>query len=168
MLNNLNRTMSVRNLVPDFKQFDLGSLIARIVSDVDNNYESSEVEIEILNEITSPIVSDDVVIGDILHQLILNAIQFADSSKPVQTVSVKTIVKDKVLEIDISDNGIGIEESVKPKIFDLYYRGSDTSKGSGLGLFVVKNAVEKLDGTISVKSQVGVGTSVVVGIPLPD
>ncbi|NQY66458.1 MAG: HAMP domain-containing histidine kinase [Flavobacteriales bacterium] len=53
------------------------------------------------------------------------------------------------------DNGPGIPEEIKSRIFDMYYRGNVTSKGSGFGLYIVKNAIAKLNGTISFISRPG-------------
>jgi signal transduction histidine kinase/DNA-binding response OmpR family regulator len=165
MLKTLNRTMLVRNLVPVDSEVDMALLINKTISDIET-HGPPKVKIKILNELTSTIITDGDVIGDILYQVVLNAIQFADPKKPDKIVTIKTFGKNDMLEIEVADNGIGIEESVKSKIFDLYYRGSDMSKGAGLGLYLVKNAVEKLNGTISVNSDIGKGTSVVISIPI--
>ena len=52
--------------------------------------------------------------------------------------------------IEIQDNGQGIAKELQDQIFDMYYRANERSKGNGLGLYIVKKAVEKLDGAISV------------------
>jgi signal transduction histidine kinase len=157
--------MSIRNLVPDIKSINLESLVTQIVADVKDTHRSSNVKIEIENAAAFPILTDEHVVSDILYQVILNAMQFADTSKSDQTVSIKAIAQNDILEVEISDNGLGIDELVMPRIFDLYYRGSDASNGSGLGLYLVKNAVEKLDGTISVSSRARIGTQVRIAIP---
>ncbi len=71
----------------------------------------------------------------------------------------------KNLNLCIEDNGIGIDQSFHEKIFDLFFRATDQAEGSGLGLFIVKDTIERLDGTIQVKSNVGVGTTFQVRIP---
>ena len=65
----------------------------------------------------------------------------------------------------ISDNGEGIRESYIEKIFDMFYRASNTSSGSGLGLYICREVLKKLNGTISVKSEEGKGTSFTVMVP---
>jgi signal transduction histidine kinase len=67
--------------------------------------------------------------------------------------------------IEVTDNGIGISKENQAHIFKMFYRGSDRSKGSGIGLYIVKEAVEKLGGTIKVRSTLAVGSTFTVTIP---
>ncbi|MDL5047623.1 HAMP domain-containing sensor histidine kinase [Oscillatoria amoena NRMC-F 0135] len=64
-----------------------------------------------------------------------------------------------------ADNGIGISEDNLGRIFDMFYRATEQSDGSGIGLYIVKNAVEKLDGTINVQSKPGEGTTFIIQLP---
>jgi signal transduction histidine kinase len=68
--------------------------------------------------------------------------------------------------IIFSDNGIGIEKNDLAKIFEMFYRATIQSDGSGIGLYIVKNAVEKLGGGISVSSKVGFGTTFTIKLPI--
>ena len=63
------------------------------------------------------------------------------------------------VKIVIEDNGIGIKSSVQGLIFDMYYKAVETSNGSGLGLYLVKKCVEKLDGKIDLNSSLGKGST---------
>ncbi len=65
----------------------------------------------------------------------------------------------------IKDNGIGIDPHNHDKIFDMFYRVSKKSVGSGLGLYIVKESVNKLEGNIQVKSKPGIGTEFHIHIP---
>ena len=64
-----------------------------------------------------------------------------------------------------SDNGIGIEKDKLARIFEMFYRATEQSDGSGIGLYIVKNAVEKLGGSISVESKIGSGTIFTILLP---
>ena len=75
-------------------------------------------------------------------------------------------VDDTAARIQIIDNGIGIAKSALPNIFDMFYRASDISDGSGLGLYIVKEMVEKLGGEISVTSQINQGSSFIIKLPV--
>ena len=66
----------------------------------------------------------------------------------------------------IEDNGIGISPNVKDQVFNMFYRGSEKSIGSGLGLYLVKKAIEKLQGDISIESIVLEFTRISVRLPL--
>jgi signal transduction histidine kinase len=67
--------------------------------------------------------------------------------------------------LEVEDNGQGIGEQYQPMIFDMYFRGNDRSKGNGLGLYIVKKAVEKLNGTVSFTSSFGQGTVFSIDLP---
>ena len=67
--------------------------------------------------------------------------------------------------IQIEDNGRGIAKEFQPKIFDMFFRASDDSSGSGLGLYIVKETLDKLGGEISFTSEHRVGTTFTVTIP---
>ncbi|WP_262490101.1 sensor histidine kinase [Flavobacterium oncorhynchi] len=64
----------------------------------------------------------------------------------------------------MSDNGIGIKEEFRDHIFEMYF-GTNKNKGSGLGLYIVKEAVENIKGNISVSSKTNIGSKFIVTIP---
>jgi PAS domain S-box-containing protein len=101
----------------------------------------------------------------ILNNLFSNAMKYADLRKndPYLQVTVKCF--DHKAEIKIADNGEGIPADALPKIFDMFYRGSGSGSGSGLGLYIVKEALQKLQGTISVHSEFAAGTEFIITIP---
>jgi signal transduction histidine kinase len=68
--------------------------------------------------------------------------------------------------ITVEDNGRGIPAESMDKIFDMFYRATEDSKGSGLGLYIVKETVQKMGGKIHVKSALGAGTTFVLELPL--
>jgi signal transduction histidine kinase len=72
---------------------------------------------------------------------------------------VQVNVTNKYCHIEVIDNGRGIQKEHQAKIFDMFYRASDDSKGSGLGLYIVKEAVNKLNGDIRIKSTWGEGST---------
>jgi signal transduction histidine kinase len=78
-------------------------------------------------------------------------------------ISIKS--NDKIAELHVRDNGEGIPTDAKPKIFEMFYRASANGTGSGLGLYIVKEAVEKIRGKISVHSEYEKGTEFVIEIP---
>ena len=69
------------------------------------------------------------------------------------------------IKIVLSDNGTGIAPDIQKKVFEMFYRGTNTSKGSGLGLYIVKNAVKKLSGSILLESKEGEGTTFSIDLP---
>ncbi|TVZ28712.1 signal transduction histidine kinase [Gillisia sp. Hel_I_86] len=110
-------------------------------------------------------VSDKRRIKVVLTNLISNALKYKDLSKENQVVSIDIqCSKDKAL-IRIKDNGIGMSTQDKEKIFEMFYRATKISEGSGLGLYIVKETLDKLKGTITVQSELGKGTTFNVSLP---
>jgi signal transduction histidine kinase len=103
------------------------------------------------------------IVRIILTNLVENAIHFATPDRPKITL----VVEDEPghLIIRVEDNGEGIRPEYQDKVFDMYFRASDKSKGNGLGLYIVRKAVEKLRGTIQLESVPGQGTIITVRLP---
>lgn len=101
----------------------------------------------------------------ILNNLISNAIKYADLSKESPYIHVFISVTNKSINIKIEDNGIGIKEEYKDKIFDMFYRATDQGTGSGLGLYIVKESIEKLGGSLKIKTVLHEGTSFDIKVP---
>jgi PAS domain S-box-containing protein len=101
----------------------------------------------------------------ILNNLISNALKYADLYKEQPLLNIDIRANREQAVITIEDNGEGISEEAKPNIFNMFYRGSVKGSGSGLGLYIVNEAVHKLGGTIRFESALGKGTTFVVTLP---
>lgn len=105
-------------------------------------------------------ISDEPRFKMALSNLLSNAIRYHDYGKKDHLfVRIKAENKDGKSIISISDNGIGIEESKQHHLFEMFYRASNRPGGTGLGLYLVKQIVEKLQGTVSFTSEFGMGTT---------
>lgn len=126
----------------------------------------NDIDVKITGHTRAAFMNEELL-AMIVKNLIENAIQFR---KPITEergfIRISVSQKHDQIELLIEDNGIGIEEQNLPKIFDLYFRGSTRSTGNGLGLFLVKKAVERMEGTIVVESRFGVGTTFHVLLPV--
>jgi len=100
----------------------------------------------------------------IVENLIENAIFFSVMGQPFVHVRAFDSAGEVILEVE--DNGQGIEKQFEDRIFEMYFRGNERSKGNGLGLYIVKKAVEKLNGKITVHSGWGKGSLFRVTFPL--
>lgn len=99
-----------------------------------------------------------------ISNILSNSIVFANMEKePIIGIEIVTTPTECV--VTIRDNGIGIPTDRLPKIFDMFYRGSEASRGAGLGLYICRETITKLRGTIDLQSDAGVGTTVTVTIP---
>ena len=77
----------------------------------------------------------------------------------------KKMVKTRMADILFEDNGIGVPKELLEKVFNMFFRANDRSDGAGLGLYIVKETVNKLNGTINMSSEVGEGTVFEIDIP---
>ena len=109
--------------------------------------------------------SDPWRISEIFRNLISNAVKYRQLNITTPEINVKIRVDNHHAEIVFADNGIGIDDVNLAKIFEMFYRATEQSDGSGIGLYIVKNAVEKLGGQISVASKVNQGTRFSIVLP---
>ncbi len=125
--------------------------------------------INFIKQVTIPtFLCDKILLIIILQNLIINSINYSDASKEHQFIKISAKEYEKDIMIIVEDNGIGMAVDIQHRVFDMFYRGTTVSKGSGLGMYIVKNAVKKLKGVISLKSEEGVGTAVSIQLPKID
>lgn len=124
---------------------------------------------DILKNITveesAPLYSDAYRLTVVFNNLISNAIKYRDLQKDQQRIDIRVTVSEKDVTFNFNDNGIGIKEELVTKIFDMFFRATEKSEGAGLGLYIVKEAIDKLQGEIQVKSSPGVGTAFMITMP---
>lgn len=109
--------------------------------------------------------SDAYRISVILLNLISNALKYGDDTKPQKNIAVTATITPAHCVLQVRDNGIGIHTDYIDNVFNMFYRATDRSQGAGLGLYIVKEMVEKLSGTIYITSELGEGTTIVITIP---
>lgn len=109
--------------------------------------------------------SDQSRINVVLNNLVSNAIRYQNPLQKEPFVNVNIEINDKEAQITVADNGTGIRKELHQKVFDMFYRVSENSVGSGLGLYIVKETISKLNGKIEIESELGVGTTFKVLIP---
>ena len=124
-----------------------------------------EVDIRVKINSTAPFRSDKSRIGIMLKNLISNSIRYSNFKVENPFVEIGVNVTEKEANIVVRDNGIGIGEEFQDKIFDMFYRVSHNSIGTGLGLYLVKESVKKLNGKIKVESQKEKGSKFSISIP---
>jgi signal transduction histidine kinase len=112
-----------------------------------------------------PFYSDKSRIGIILNNLISNSIRYQNPQTADPFVEVEVEVSESAVDIRVKDNGIGIDKENQAKVFNMFYRVSSKSIGSGLGLYIVKEAVEKLHGAIELRSEPGKGCEFSIHLP---
>lgn len=109
--------------------------------------------------------SDEKRISVILNNLVSNAIKYSDLRKKDSFVEVSVVKNGKGVVVCVSDNGEGISEEHLPRIFDMFFRATSRSMGSGIGLYIVNEMVNKMQGTVEVVSVRGEGSKFFVKLP---
>lgn len=127
----------------------------------------STQNLEVITKISQPctFMADLTRVRVVLNNLISNAIKYRRYDTARSHIIIEVWVDAKKAHLKIADNGEGINESEIERIFDMFYRASDRSEGSGLGLYIVKDVVQKLGGSIAVRSVAGKGTTFSVSVP---
>ena len=110
------------------------------------------------------VYGDPVRIKMILNNLISNAVKYSDPAKAQSFIRIKTISNNAHYLIEIGDNGIGINKQYHKQIFEMFFV-TNSKKGTGLGLYIIKETIEKLQGTIRVESEEKIGSTFFVSIP---
>lgn len=149
---------------------DLHALLIDVVDQMQIKSGQNDIEINYKSDENLPEVLGDY---DRLQQLFINvlhnAIKYSDKGDIIDVVSTR---EDGNIVVSIRDYGVGISDVEKDRIFNAFYRvdedraRSEGEGGAGLGLYLVKQIVEKHNGTIRVDSQVGEGTNVIVTLPV--
>ncbi len=150
----------VENVKIDFKQ-----LLTEAQDQIKNMDGFEKVEKQIIIDIDERFYCDKSTLLAVVKNIIDNSIRYRNRSINDPFVKVSLSIKGNNLLIVVEDNGIGIDEKVQSTVFEMFYKGSDYSKGSGLGLYIVRNALEKLKGNLSLKSEKDGGTKIYIDIP---
>ena len=155
-----------KNLKLDVKisKIDLRPIIDKTFADLNYLKGADKVVHQVAME-GEDFYSDPWRLAEIFRNLVSNSIKYRRFDIEHSSVRVSAVVTNKSATITFKDNGIGIEADKLPHIFSMFYRASTQSEGSGLGLYIVKNAVEKLGGQIEVFSEPLVGTEFKIILP---
>jgi signal transduction histidine kinase len=147
------------------EKFNLKKLIEDVVEVLKFAPHRDHIKIEMNVPGDLTISSDRSRLNVTLSNLISNAVKYQDLYKENSYLKIHCTKEGNNCIIRLEDNGIGIKEEHQPKIFDMFYRATEKSKGSGLGLYIVKETLDKLSGNISFQSSYGEGTTFTVVIP---
>lgn len=156
-----------RNTRQEVKQetFNLLTFIKEIVDDLKfaEGMEQIYVRLDIASDLE--IISDPTRLKVVLNNLVGNAFKYQDPQKEQQEVYIKAQAEGDMIRIDIKDNGLGIATEHQSKVFEMFYRASEKSRGSGLGLYIVKETLAKLKGAIQLRSEAAEGSTFSIWLP---
>lgn len=146
------------------EKFNIREMVDDIIASL--RYLTDE-EIDYFTEIEGSdfIITDKARVKVLLNNIIANSVKYRrrDGIKPFIKFSLKRI--NQYYDISVEDNGEGIPDGSKEKVFDMFYRASTSTAGTGLGLYICKEIITKLNGKISLHSELGKGTTINFMIP---
>lgn len=117
------------------------------------------------NNFPHQIITDPKLLLQIINNLLSNAFKY---SEPRTTVYFSVFIQSDSMKISVKDEGIGINKEDIPRLFDTFFRSNESQniEGTGIGLTILKRAIDLLSGTITVESEKGKGTTFTVTLPL--
>ncbi len=148
-----------------FEEFDLHALLSQILSGMKVPFEKKAITLRLLTTQKTAVTTDKYKLSQSVYNLLANAYKFTEPNGAVD-VSYERVAAG--VSIHIRDTGVGISEKDLPHLFNAYFRGGNSGKisGDGLGLFVVKENLEQMGGTVDVRSDPGRGSEFTITIPI--
>lgn len=149
----------------DVAAIDINALLDKSFKNVSYLPGSESVEVTIIKSEKVHFYSDPYRLEVIFNNLLSNVIKYRDPDKEKSIVQIQVDCTLESTAISFRDNGLGIPEKLMPNIFNMFYRASEKSDGAGLGLYIVKEFVEKLKGSVTLTSIENESTEVTIVLP---
>ena len=143
----------------------LRPLLESVVDEFDHYPDRAEVFIHLTANQQLQVTTDERVVASTIRNVLDNSIKFRKTNASDSVIKISARSYKNGIKIKVKDNGLGMDRNMQRRAFDMFYRGHEHTKGSGLGLFIVKSNVEKIGGTVEIKGQPFLGTEVCVYIP---
>ena len=125
----------------DIKEIQIRSRIEQIISELGSfQVKDIKISVEIPEQIT--LCSNEAIFNSVLQNLVENAIKYSSSDRESE-IKISASKNLSSVTIKVKDNGIGIAEELKDKVFEMFFRANEAVSGSGLGLYIVKTYLEK-------------------------
>ncbi|PTB98027.1 hypothetical protein C9994_00280 [Marivirga lumbricoides] len=154
----LNYSRNIKTEI-HLKTFRLGEMIEDVIADLKFNQGADSIRLDYDEQIHHVLRTDYYQLKVVISNLLSNAVKYHDATKPDQYIAIRFERMDRNIQISVEDNGKGIAKESQHKVFDMFYRATSEAEGSGLGLFIVKQALEKINADILLKSELGRGST---------
>ena len=164
-LNRLLHVTRVKQGQVENELIHLKKMIFQIREDLELHPEYENVEFRFEN-IDQTLTCDFELLRSVLNNILENALKYRNTKRGDSYIHVKAFENNGSLNIAIADNGIGIKQEYQHNIFEMFIRANEMATGSGLGLYIVKNAVEKLSGRIHLTSELDQGSTFTLQLPI--
>lgn len=147
---------------------DLNNVLDKAIEDLQNQAKLKNITLNLVKDPTLPkVLADRVRVDEVINNLVSNAINYTQAGGMVR---VYMAASPNEVTVTVEDNGVGIPREAIPHLFNKFFRVSNTlqkgSKGTGLGLYISKSIVQKLNGKIWVESEVGKGSKFHFSLPV--
>jgi signal transduction histidine kinase len=147
------------------EKFELRPVVQKILDDLKFMGPVDKMVLKLKINPDMEVITDPARLKMLLNNLISNAFKYADRQKEICEIEIGAEVENQHVTLWIKDNGQGIAPEQQQKIFNMFYRASEDSSGSGLGLYIVREIVTRLNGTIQLKSTLGQGSTFTLRLP---
>lgn len=163
LVNNLLDFSVDHKLNLHFTQFDLWTLVNEVIESLE--HQNTKIKLE--NQVAPgfEVLSDAKRLKIALSNLVSNAIKYHDDRKALQYIQISALHKKGKIEIKVIDNGIGMSADTVDKVFNMYFRGSNNTAGSGLGLYITREMLLKIKADVCVESVAGKGSTFTIRLP---
>ncbi|MGC4021217.1 MAG: tetratricopeptide repeat protein [Cyclobacteriaceae bacterium] len=129
-----------------------------------NEIDSKKINVSVSVKLSRPFYSYSALIKIIVENLLENAISFSTPISP--KINLSAYERNDEVVIEVQDNGMGIEPEYVERVFEMYFRANELSKGNGLGLYIVKKTAQKLNARVELETSLNKGTTVRLYFPL--
>jgi two-component system, sensor histidine kinase and response regulator len=152
-------------LLNEIKEINFKGIISDIIETYRNDTIISSIDLKLDIDQAIQFMGDEFRIRLTMINLLSNAIKYQKQAEKNKFISIKIQTKSDCAILSIEDNGIGIPEEYCANIFKMFYRGTSQNSGTGIGLYIVKEALDKMGGEITLNSTEGIGSIFKVRIP---
>ncbi len=149
-----------------YQEVNLHNLVTKVLDGLKYMENMSDIRLAIEIDPADTLVTDPGRLKIVLNNLIGNAVKYHSLRKDDPYILIRLDKSPEHITIRIEDNGQGIDEAIQRRVFEMFYRGHESSQGSGLGLYIAREMMRKLHGDIELFSEKGQGSTFIIHIPV--
>lgn len=147
------------------EEIDFEELLATAQANLKFMNGSDRLRVKMEIDKKTPFFADKARCSIVIENILSNAIKYQDFDKATSTLHISILLTEKSANLCFHDNGLGIDQRHLPKMFTMFYRATDVATGSGLGLYIMKECILKMRGTVDLKSERSIFTKLEIEIP---
>ncbi len=165
LIRGLEEFMVINHYTINPEAINYQTLVDNSIEDYQDDLKNKSITVQVKINTPDAIITDRLIFSLIFKHLFKNAIAFQDEKKNNKFINIEIYFDQNAVQIKVSDNGIGISAAHNQKIFRPFFKASTQSKGVGMGLFLLNNLLNKMNGKICFESKEQLGTSFIALLP---